>query len=122
MDPFLPQLAPDRAAELLIALLSLLIAIVIALTLFGFVLYKSGSLRHPAPLIVSLSLLTAVALVGGIVTSSPEVLTLAATGVGALAGAISAVYRGRDDAPATDDAPDPPVEDTAPDTPIPPGS
>jgi hypothetical protein len=84
---------PNLAIGLVEWFIGLIIVILVGLVLFGVLLYKSGQLPHPGPIIVSLSLLTAVALVAGIVTSSQQALTLAATGIGALAGAMTAIYR-----------------------------
>lgn len=80
----------DASAAMTAALGLILLAA--AIILVGVFIVRSGNLPHPGPLIVSLSLLTAIALVGGIATSNGEVLTLAATGLGALAGSVSAVY------------------------------
>lgn len=88
----------ELTAGLVIALVA--IAVVVA---FGWMLTLAGRLAHPGPIVVSLSLLTAIALIGGIVTGSGEVLTLAATGMGALAGSLAAIYR--TEAPRGDNGP-----------------
>lgn len=50
---------------------------------------------HPAPtsLVVALSILTLVAIGGGISTNSNEAWTIAAAGVGALAGSVTAIFQ-----------------------------
>jgi uncharacterized membrane protein len=61
--------------------------------------------QHPAPsmLVVSLSLLTLAALLGGLIAGSETALALAGAGIGALAGAVSSTFtqsrsdRDRDD-------------------------
>jgi uncharacterized membrane protein len=64
-----------------------------------------GAGQHPAPsmLVVSLSLLTLTALLGGLITGSETALALAGAGIGALAGAVSSTFtqqrRNRDDDP-----------------------
>lgn len=101
-DRLLPNLDVGLAWEVA-ALFAFLIAVaIVSLTLFGWLLYRSGQLSHPAPLIVSLALLTAVALIGGMATRSTDVLNLAAVGFGALAGSLAVVFRAdreREDAP-----------------------
>ena len=96
-------LDPNAAVDLGIWVVVLLIVGVVALVLFGWLLFRSGQLLHPAPLIVSISLLTAVALVSGVVTTNNDALNLAAVGFGALAGSLAVVFR---------DRPDPKQEDT----------
>lgn len=59
---------------------------------FVWAILRAASYEAPASLIVALSLLTFLALVGAIVTDSTELTTLAATGIGALAGAVSAQF------------------------------
>jgi MFS family permease len=71
----------------------LILAGAAAAVAFGALLVYAGRLPHPGPIVVSLSLLTGIALVGGLITGSPEVLTLAATGIGAMAGSLASIYR-----------------------------
>lgn len=55
--------------------------------------------NHPpaAMIVVSLALLTLIALIGALATDNAEIGTIAAAGVGALAGAVTAMYgRNRD--------------------------
>jgi hypothetical protein len=105
-------LDPNLAVGFVIWLIALLIIAVVALVLFGWLLYRSGQLSHPAPLIVSLSLLTAVGLVGGLILQNTDALNLAAVGFGALAGSLAVVYRG---SKPPNEAPEPPTP--APETP-----
>lgn len=93
--PDFELLDPNKAVDFAIWVIALLVVMILAFALFGWLLFKAGQLSHPAPLIVSLSVLTSVALVGGMATGSVEALTLAATGLGALAGSLSAVYTSR---------------------------
>jgi hypothetical protein len=73
-----------------------LAVVVVAFAAFGFLLFRAGRLPHPAPIVISLSMLTGAALLLG-AQGSETMLTLAATGFGALAGALSAIYRPKDD-------------------------
>jgi hypothetical protein len=83
--------------ESLLAVEAVSLAIVtIAFAAFGFLLFRAGRLPHPAPIVISLSMLTGAALLLG-AQGSETMLTLAATGFGALAGALSAIYRPKDD-------------------------
>jgi hypothetical protein len=83
----------DVTTEAAWVTVALILAGTAAAVAFGALLVRAGQLPHPGPVVVSLSLLTGIALVGGIVTGSTEVLTLAATGVGAMAGSLAAIYR-----------------------------
>jgi hypothetical protein len=88
-----PTPDPNLAIEAIITQAIAIIFVALAVFGVGVLIMRAGRLSHPGPLIVSLSLLTAIALLGGIIRDSPEVLTLAATGLGALAGSLSAVYQ-----------------------------
>jgi hypothetical protein len=92
-DRLLPNLDVGVAWEVAFLFAFLVALAIVALSLFGWLLYRSGQLSHPAPLIVSLALLTAVALIGGMATRSTDVLNLAAVGFGALAGSLAVVFR-----------------------------
>jgi hypothetical protein len=66
--------------------------LIFSATFFGWMLYRTGRLPHPAPLITSLSMLTAIALVGAMLTGDDNVGNIAAVGFGALAGSLASVY------------------------------
>jgi succinate-acetate transporter protein len=85
---------------------SLAIAMV-AFTLFGFFLFRAGRLPHPSPIVISLSMLTAVALLLAAAQESDAFLTIAGTGIGALAGALASIYKAPPDdrKPPPDDDP-----------------
>lgn len=63
--------------------------------------------RHPAPamLVLSVSILSMTALIGGLVFHSDSALAIASAGLGALAGAVSATFtnRGDDERPGRSD-------------------
>lgn len=101
LSPLLEVVDPNVAAGVLVWIIVLLVASTAAMVLFGWLLFRAGQLHHPGPIVVSLSMLTSIALVGGLLTDSVEALTLAATGLGALAGSLSAIYRARPEEPAT---------------------
>lgn len=66
---------------------------VVALSgLFAWGLRRAGAHPAPAMLVVSLSLLSAAALIGGLAFDSDSALALAGAGIGALAGAVSATF------------------------------
>ena len=71
----------------------------------GWLLYKAGRERHPTPLIVSLSVLTAIALVGALLGRDSDAYNLAAVGIGALAGSLATVYRMEKKPPPDDETP-----------------
>lgn len=61
-------------------------------SVFVWAILRAARYEAPSSLIVALSLLTFLALTGAIVADSTELTTLAATGIGALAGAVSAQF------------------------------
>jgi hypothetical protein len=65
----------------------------LAASAFGWMLFKAGQLSHPSPLIVSLTMLTGVALLGALIGHDTDAYNLAAVGLGALAGSLAVVYR-----------------------------
>lgn len=71
---------------------SLLMLLVIA-GLMTWALIRAGSMRPPAALVTALSMLTLVAIIGGIATTNDEAWAIAAAGVGALAGSVTNVYQ-----------------------------
>jgi hypothetical protein len=79
---------------------ALAVAIAIGVS-FGVLLVRSLSstisdaARLPAPsaLIVALSLLTLVAIIGALLTGDESAWTVGATGIGAMAGSLTAVYQ-----------------------------
>jgi hypothetical protein len=60
--------------------------------LFVWAILRAAQYEAPASLVVALSLLTFLALAGAIAGGSTELTTLAATGLGALAGAVSSQF------------------------------
>lgn len=85
-DPNL-QTASELGAEIVVGLLAVLFIMAVVV----FALLRAA--RHPPPvsLIVSLSLLSTIALITFALTELAVLGTIAATGIGALAGAVSAV-------------------------------
>jgi NhaP-type Na+/H+ or K+/H+ antiporter len=76
----------------LVILLAVIAGLALSLAV-GWLLYKAGKEKHPTPLIVSLSILTALALVGALLGRDSDAYNLAAVGIGALAGSLATVYR-----------------------------
>lgn len=76
------------------AVILIVLALMVALT-FVFVraLVAAGRLPPPAALVTALSVLTMMAIAGGIFSDSQSAWTIAAAGIGALAGSVTAVFR-----------------------------
>lgn len=85
---------PSRLVEefTLVALLIIFVVFLSVAWVFVWALLKAAEYPAPVTLTVSLSILTLLSIVGAIVTDSTELVTLAATGLGALAGAVSSQY------------------------------
>ena len=64
---------------------------VVAVTLL-WALLRSGHYPAPTMLVLSVSLLSITALIGGLVTRSDSALAIASAGLGALAGAVSSTF------------------------------
>lgn len=79
----------DSIGQLILGLIVAVVLAALVIAAISFGLFRAGKLPHPAPLVISLSLLAIVALVGGLITGNGDAFTIAATGVGALAGALS---------------------------------
>jgi hypothetical protein len=93
--------------ELTLLSLGLFLGIVMGIVwLFVWALLRAAQYPSPTTLTVSLSLLTFVSIAGAIISQSTELITLAATGLGALAGAVSSQYDKKD--PPTDKDGSPP--------------
>lgn len=76
------------------AVIVTVLALMVALTLvFVRALVKAGNLPPPAALVTALSVLTMMAIAGGIFSDSQSAWTIAAAGIGALAGSVTAVFR-----------------------------
>lgn len=76
------------------AVIIVAMALLVALTMvFVRALVKAGSLPPPAALVTALSVLTMMAIAGGIFSDSQSSWTIAAAGIGALAGSVTAVFR-----------------------------
>ena len=79
---------------------------VVALIVLGWILTRAiiaaASLRPPAMVAVSLSILTLVALGGFILTGLEVLATIAATGFGAIAGAMTSLFNGGNRRPPDD--------------------
>ena len=73
-------------------LIVLILALVLIAGVFVWSLLKAAEYPAPTSLVVSLSILTFIALSGAWVTASTELATLAATGFGAIAGAVSSQF------------------------------
>lgn len=88
LDPDLVNLI-QNGLEAAVLGLALLLALAF---LFVWAILRAAKYEAPSSLIVALSLLTFLSLAGAISTGETELITLAATGIGALAGAVSAQF------------------------------
>jgi predicted Kef-type K+ transport protein len=78
----------NLGAEVVVSLL----LIIILAGVFVWAILRAAHFPPPTSLVVALSLLTFLALAGSIATQSTELVTLAATGIGSLAGSVSAQF------------------------------
>lgn len=87
IDPSI--LTSESLGTLIVGLIIAVVLSALVIAAISWGLFRAGRLPHPAPLIISVSLIGLVALVGGLITGNGDAFTIAATGVGALAGALS---------------------------------
>jgi hypothetical protein len=94
----------------LIVLAAIFLVLVVAVVL-TLALLKAGQLPPPTALVTALSVLTLFAMAGGIAQRGNEAWTIAAAGVGALAGSVTAIYTTRSGLPQLEPPapPEPPV-------------
>lgn len=70
-----------------------MILVVVVTSVFVYALIRAGRLPPPTALVTALSVLTMLAIAGGIFSENDEAWTIAAAGIGALAGSVTAVFR-----------------------------
>ena len=87
VDPDI-QAVTDIGFEIIVALV--LVLAIVSIILFG--LLRSGRYQPSVGLVISLSLLAVLAMAGFAATQQETFGTIAATAVGALAGAVSAIW------------------------------
>lgn len=92
-----PPPPDDEALGLLYALaaeVGLLVALLAACAFaVSWVLIRAARIAPAALVVVALTVLTLVSLIGASVGRSAELVTIAATGMGALAGAVTSLFR-----------------------------
>lgn len=79
---------------------AIVVAFVLTMATVGvatWAILRAGRLPSPMSLVVALALLSMLALVAFVFTGTESLLTITATGVGALAGAVSTQFRGKDE-------------------------
>lgn len=64
---------------------------------------KAAEFPDPQPLVIALALLTLIALLGALVSGNENAYTLAATGLGAIAGAVTATWGNKRDPPSDEE-------------------
>lgn len=85
------------ALEVLVAFIIIGVFVIIGtLIVFSILLYKSSKLKNPAPVVAAVSMLSTLALLVYAFTQSAEAATLAATGFGALGGAMTSLFKTSD--------------------------
>jgi len=75
--------------------------VLIAAVIISLAIIHASKSPPPTALVLSLSLLTLFAVAGGIATNNDQAWTIAAAGVGALAGSVTAIFREGAPSPAT---------------------
>lgn len=87
----------DNSEELIGAISLAITAVSFMVTALVLVIsiYKAGRLPPAIALVIALSILTLFSMAGFIATQNAELATLAGTGLGAIAGAVTAVWQER---------------------------
>lgn len=94
-----------------LAVLAIIVLAVLAALMVTRGLIAASRAPAPAMLVVSLSLLSLTALLGGMIFSEDSAISLAGAGLGALAGAVSAMFTGTNrNCPPEDPSSGPPDE------------
>lgn len=102
------------APSSVLAVLSVIAMAILAAVILTRGLIYAGKAPAPSMLVVSVSLLSLTALIGGLIFDSDSSLALAGAGVGAIAGALSSVFTGsRPDCNCSDSEPEGGVDGAA---------
>jgi hypothetical protein len=80
-----------------VVLYTIVVGFIVAIVVLS--ILRAGKLQHPMPLIVALSVVTVISIAGYVLTEDAPLATIAATGVGALAGALSATFTAKVEEP-----------------------
>lgn len=101
----LPSILPDAVEDptkmvlfgleipAVVGIISVMSLVVLVTWVFVRALISAGRLPPPAALVTALSVLTMLSIAGGIFSDNDEAWTIAAAGIGALAGSVTAVFR-----------------------------
>ena len=95
--PPLDQLSDREALELLLVFIAFAIFLVGLVWVFVRAMLRAATLPAPTMLVIALSMITVIALIAASVTGSAALETITASGVGALAGAVSQQFITRDE-------------------------
>ena len=95
--PPLDQLSDREALELLLVFIAFAIFLVGLVWVFVCAMLRAATLPAPTMLVIALSMITVIALIAASVTGSAALETITASGVGALAGAVSQQFITRDE-------------------------
>jgi hypothetical protein len=82
------------------------VIVMVAAMLMALALNRAAAQPPPSALITALALLTLFAIAGGIATNNDESWTIAAAGIGALAGSVTALFQEGRWQPPPDNPPD----------------
>ena len=97
---------PTSVTAVTVIVAALIIVTIITSIMLTRGLIKAGQSPAPSMLVVSVSLLSLTALIGGLAFNSDSALALAGAGIGALAGAVSSVFTQNRPCQDTDPTPD----------------
>jgi uncharacterized membrane protein YoaK (UPF0700 family) len=95
--PPLDQLSDREALELLLVFIAFAIFLIGLVWVFVRAMLRAATLPAPTMLVIALSMITVIALIAASVTGSAALETITASGVGALAGAVSQQFITRDE-------------------------
>ena len=83
----------DPSWTAITGLILAMVVILIAATVISFAVLRASKFPPPTALITALSLLTLFAIAGGIASRNDEAWTIAAAGIGALAGSVTSMFQ-----------------------------
>ena len=92
-EPVPLDLLEDPSWPAITGLLLGMVVVLIAATVISFAVLRASKYPPPTALITALSLLTLFAIAGGIASRNDEAWTIAAAGIGALAGSVTSMFQ-----------------------------
>jgi len=92
-EPVPLDLLDDPTWPGIAGLILAMVVVLIAATVISFAVLRASKFPPPTALITALSLLTLFAIAGGIASRNDEAWTIAAAGIGALAGSVTSMFQ-----------------------------